>query len=120
MNTLVRFDRPRRWLPCLLLVLLLAAGAALGHGDAAWIQSEPAYKSASGVHCCGRDDCARLPDGAVIEANDGWFISLPDTPAPQFIPRTARGVYRSRTGDYWACRYPGGAIRCFFYPVPGV
>jgi hypothetical protein len=113
--------RVRRLVPALPAVLLLvAAGAALGHGDAAWIQHEPAYKAANGVHCCGQNDCTRLPDGAVLEADDGWFVTLPDRAAPQFIRRTARGVYPSRTGDYWACRHPASPIRCFFYPVPGV
>jgi hypothetical protein len=98
-------------------LLMLAASAALAlvspvafaHGDAEWIMENPATK-----YCCGPNDCARLAAGAVTADGDGWIFE-----GRRFAPGD-RNVHQSRDADFWACRYPGGDVRCFFYPPPGV
>jgi hypothetical protein len=89
--------------------VVLLVGPAMGHGDADWIRTNPATS-----YCCGPTDCAPLADGQVVEERSGWFV----LPYGQHLKQSDPNVFPSTDSHYWACRYPGQGIRCFFYPHP--
>jgi hypothetical protein len=93
----------------LLFGVLFLIGPAMGHGDADWIRANPATS-----YCCGPTDCAPLADGQVVEERDGWLV----LPPGQHLKQNDPNVFPSADSRYWACRYPGQGIRCFFYPRP--
>ena len=88
---------------------LLLVGPALSHGDSDWIRTNPATS-----YCCGPTDCAPLADGQVVEERDGWLV----LPFGQRLRQNDPNVFPSQDNRYWACRFPGQGIRCFFYPRP--
>lgn len=103
--------------------VVLAAGLALAHGDAAWIQADPRYVDQRGVHCCGVHDCERAPAGAARATDEGWLI----VSTGQVIPyeRFGHGLHSSIDGDIWWCRFSydaaeygnaAGEVRCLFVP----
>ena len=92
-----------------LLGIAVLVGPAMGHGEADWIRTNPATS-----YCCGPTDCAPLADGQVVEERGGWFV----VPYTQHFKRSDPNVFPSTDNRYWACRYPGQGIRCFFYPSP--
>lgn len=108
----------RFWLAVLLLAVV-AAGAALAHGDAIWIEKDKSYKDPNGTHCCGVDDCSRLPDASVERLPGGGWRYKPSGQVFQFDDK---GVYPSIDRDFWGCVYQQGqpALRCFFAPLRGV
>jgi hypothetical protein len=94
---------------------------AEAHGEAGWIMNNPAFKSESGIHCCGPSDCERAPENGVILQGGGYFI--PST--GQFFPSNHPAVHPSKDGDYWWCKRiesdgNGGlkaVLRCLFVPL---
>src|SRR6185503_12149959 len=74
-----------------------AGGVYLVHGDFDWI-NKGRYRSASGEHCCGRDDCYEVAPERVQQNTEGY--SLPDhnmtVPGQLAIP--------SEDGKYWICK----------------
>lgn len=88
-----------------------AHATLIAHGDAAWIQAEPRYRDAEGIHCCGPTDCAAMPEGAVEETERGYLIKA----TGELIDWTAKGVYVSRDDHFWSC-FRGGRTRCLFVP----
>jgi hypothetical protein len=91
------------------LGLVFLVAPAMCHGAADWIRANPATSS-----CCGPTDCAPLPDGQVVEERNGWFV----VPFGQHFKQGDPIVFPSTDNRYWACRYPGQGVRCFFYPQP--
>jgi len=89
--------------------LLAAAGAAMPHGDAQWIQNGN-YRASSGELCCGPIDCGPIPAQEVQNVKDGYIVRGFHVPFSQAMPST--------DGQYWGCTKPGG-IRCFFAPLMG-
>jgi len=103
----------------LFLLAVTAAGAAIAHGDAAWIMAEPRYVDRDGVHCCGPSDCRRehaakfreTPAGIEIVTGAGDVFLMPRHLVGQ-------GLYPSIDDDWWVC-VRGGVVRCVFKPTSG-
>ena len=103
----------------LFALALTAAGAALAHGDAAWIMANPRYVDRDGVHCCGPSDCRRehatkfreTPAGIEIVTGAGDVVLMPRA-------LVGRGLYPSTDDDWWIC-VRGGVVRCVFKPSTG-
>ena len=92
----------------------LAAGSALlllAHGDAVWIQRDPKYLAADGVHCCGVNDCRPAHPGEVIEQGDAYLIA----PSGQRFEDGAAGLHASIDQRYWVCLWQN-RVRCLFVP----
>ena len=88
-----------------LLALLLA------HSDAAWIQANPRYRDAAGVHCCGPSDCAAAPPGSVSRIADGWKVNATGRVFRDGDP----DLYPSTDHQFWLCNR-AGSDRCLFVP----
>lgn len=78
--------RPAAMFAVVLFVLAaMSAGAALAHGDAAWIMANPRYVDRDGVHCCGPSDCRReqatkfreTPAGIEVVTGAGDIVLMP-------------------------------------------
>ena len=103
----------------LFLLAFMAAGAAIAHGDAAWIMADPRYVDRDGVHCCGPSDCRReqamkfreTPAGIEIVTGAGDVVLMPRHLVGQ-------GLYPSIDDDWWIC-IRGGVVRCAFKPSTG-
>jgi len=98
------------------LVLALACAMALApqaqaHGDYDWI-NKGGYRSASGDHCCGKDDCFRLDAKEVEQERDGIRVPSHGVTVPY------SQVQRSEDQHYWICR-TSAKMRCFFAPHQG-
>ena len=92
-------------------VLIVPAPSAFAHDVYDWI-NKGGYRSKSGEHCCGKDDCYEVPASRVQQDAQGY--SLPDhnltVPGAQALP--------SEDGRYWVCKV-GARMRCFFAPLNG-
>jgi hypothetical protein len=70
--------------------------------------------------CCGKDDCARLPDDGVIRLPDGGYFVVE---TQETIPGSSGSIEPSQDGFYWRCRYTSGErmnmTRCLFVPPLG-
>lgn len=94
---------------------------ARGHDDkhmSDWIGNGNHRNPITGEHCCGLNDCLRVPaDDVEFDASQGqrgvWIIR----PTSEKIPATE--TLPSEDGHYWRCHMPNGKRRCFFVP-PGV
>ena len=89
--------------------------AALAHGDAAWISSEPRYVDRNKIHCCGPADCSAAPAGAVVRVIDGWRVVATGRMFRDGDP----DLYDSIDHRIWLC-HRGGDDRCLFVPISGV
>ena len=89
--------------------------AALAHGDAAWISSEPRYVDRNKIHCCGVADCRKVERSAVTRILEGW--RLVDT--GRVFRDGDPDLYDSIDDDIWLCRREG-TDRCLFVPALGV
>ena len=94
--------------------LLVTALLLLAHGDASWIQENPAYKDRVGVHCCGLGDCAVAPKGAVVRVRDGWKVLATE----RVFHDDDRDLYVSKDEQIWLCNRQG-VDRCLFTPGAG-
>ena len=105
----------------LLLLPCVRAAPASAHGEAEWIMKDPTYVSAFGQHCCGPQDCERIPASFIRE--EGRDIHL--LPTGQIFRKGAAGAYPSRDGSWWWCKQqllPGQShplARCVFFPFHG-
>lgn len=115
----------RQYLPILgigafLLFAVFLAGAAHGHGDAAWI-AEGKFTGDDGVHCCGTADCERVPRDAVRRVKTGWLI----VETGQLFKDGQPGLYEGDSIDdaMWWCVKLGATPphkRCLLTPPAGV
>src|SRR5262249_24548664 len=56
-----------------LLFVCLLCGRAQAHGPEQWIADENLHDPASGLFCCGPNDCKPLKRGDVSETMGGWL-----------------------------------------------
>lgn len=84
----------------------------LVHGEYAWI-NDHGYKGTDGLHCCGIQDCMEVPASSVNPTPDGYGYYT-----PKGIINN-KGVYHSRDGKAWICRFQGGPPKCLFVPGGG-
>lgn len=94
-------------------VLLLMAGPAWGHGDAAWIMQDTKTS-----YCCGPSDCERAPLSAIRATRGGWLVIA----TGQVFNEGDPDLHMSKDQDFWWCRPPnlGGKVKCLFAPAGGV
>jgi hypothetical protein len=107
-------------------ILLFLPMVASAHGDAAWIMADARYVSDRGVHCCGPNDCERMP--AAVKARlkpvpNGWELD------GVTFKHGARGMYALIDSNWWWCVLPEfvgiDAVptamkpRCLFEPQMG-
>ena len=100
--------------PAVALALGLAAGAALAHGDALWIQNGQ-YRNLSGRHeqCCGEHDCRRLLRTEVETRPGGYWVRTMGILVPYDQAQVSEDEF------FWICIRPDGAMRCFFAAAQG-
>ena len=102
-----------------LLVLLLMTGAALAHGDAAWIQEDPQYrdKDNPGVHCCGVNDCHPAEPGSVEYVPGGYRVKVTGEVIPEHKTYFTRPD-KLELAEFWYClRHTDPVrVRCLFVP----
>lgn len=97
----------------LVLACLSPALAHDPHGNPNWIANGGYISPIDGQHCCGKFDCFQLNAADITEAKNGSYYIKSLT---EIVPR--QEVQTSRDGNYWRCKKPDGARRCFFAP-PG-
>src|SRR5262245_54368347 len=115
----------RTWLwSFLALVVILAVKLptpdAYAHGDAEWIERNSDYTDVWGRHCCGPDDCERVPPGAL--RHEGLDIIIEAT--RQVFRKGGRGTYQSTDSSWWWCksrdlpwlRRELWPVKCLFFP----
>src|SRR6516164_2309137 len=74
-----------------LLFVCLLCGRAQAHGPEQWIADENLHDPASGLFCCGPNDCKPLKRGDVSETMGGWLVKEQGDPVAEFIPYS-RGI----------------------------
>lgn len=82
------------------------------HGAYAWI-ADHGYKGTDGLHCCGWNDCMQVPAESVRPTPDGSGYYT------QKGIISNKGVYHSRDGKAWICRFQSGPPKCLFVPGGG-
>ena len=110
-----------------LLFVCLLCGRAQAHGPEQWIADENLHDPASGLFCCGPDDCKSLKRGDVSETMGGWLVKEQGDAVAEFIPYS-RGIPKSPDGRYHRCINVASiqgygykrVTRCFIVPPPGV
>lgn len=90
-----------------LAFLVLMAGVARPHDDAAWIQTHPIFS-----WCCGPKDCGPLANSPGISTS-GYLLE-----GGEIVPHD-KATPISPDGRYWRCRGSDGKTTCFFTP-PGL
>ena len=80
-----------------LLFVCLLCGRAQAHGPEQWIADENLHDPASGLFCCGPNDCKPLQRGDVSETMGGWLVKEQGDPVAEFIPYS-RGIPKSPDG----------------------
>src|SRR5262245_55657992 len=99
-------------------VLTQYATPSFGHDEASWIQKNPEYVDRLGHHCCGPQDCERIPEGYIYEEGDEIVV----VPTQQRLRRGVHGTYPSIDGAWWWCKarpMPGMSglrANCIFFP----
>lgn len=89
------------------LGLLWMVAYARGHGQAAWIMSNPDM-----AWCCTPTDCLPAYAGEIERTDNGWHHIPTDT----VIPYGSDRIYISDDSEVWRCIY-AGVMRCIFLPV---
>lgn len=84
------------------LVLMLAAVCAVAHS---WYDP----------WCCNGDDCKQIGPDEVVAGPKGFQVK-----GRWFVPYGDPSIRQSQDGDYHACEYPKGTLRCFYVPAGGV
>ena len=100
-----------------ILLIIVTAATVWAHGDAAWIMRDPRFLMRNGItHCCGPQDCERLPRGAVVLKAEGYLVLR----TGQLFRREDSVRYDSIDGDYWSCQLqPDAPVHCLFTPSLG-
>lgn len=114
----------------LILLLTMSSCAmpppAFAHDS--WI-SRGGLKNGAGEWCCGEGDCFVVPKSQVKTTNSGLSVTFTQIQPNQrgtgseevnkteIIPYA--DVQPSEDGEYWRCKKPDGARRCFFGPLGG-
>jgi hypothetical protein len=115
--------------PTLMLIALASFFAALAqfappacaHDDASWIQMNPDYVDRIGRHCCGPQDCERIPESYISEEGNEIVI----LPTGQRFKKGVIGTYPSVNNDWWWCKerampwLPRPTAKCVFFPFHG-
>ena len=83
-------------------------------GDHDWIQNNPGYRRADGIHCCSSEHCKPKPQDFVKEVQSGWLV--PST--GQVFRDGDKGLYYSERQQPYACQRPDGKVECLFV-LPG-
>jgi hypothetical protein len=91
-----------------LVALALLTTPAFAHDF--WI-NKGHYKSPSGEHCCGPNDCQRVDAQSVSITPRGYHLI-----GGELIPFAE--AQQSEDGEYWRCKRYDGSRRCFFAPQP--
>jgi hypothetical protein len=89
-----------------------AGPLVLAHLEYAWI-NEHGYKGTDGLHCCGWQDCKEIDASEAKPTPDGQGYSTPNGIVGN------KGVYHSRDGKAWICRFQNGPPKCLFIPGGG-
>lgn len=96
-------------LPAAIAVLASSVLSASAHDF--WINHGD-YKSPTGVHCCGPEDCFAISASDTRPTAEGWLIKS----LGEVVPYSE--VLTSEDGKFWRCRRNDGTRRCFFAPRP--
>lgn len=91
-----------------------SSSLALAHGDAMWIQLGM-YKGPDGAHCCGIDDCHRIPRALAHAGPQGYEVEWRGRSYTIPYPQTLV----SENDDFWVCEKGDQTPRCFFAPPMG-
>ena len=75
-----------------------------------WI-NHSGYKSPTGEHCCGNNDCFSFKPEDVKITAAGYSL-----PSGEVVPFSE--AQQSEDGAYWRCKRYDGSRRCFFAPQP--
>ena len=94
--------------------LAATTSLAFAHGDAMWIQLG-SYRGADGVHCCGKQDCFRVPRESAQAGPNGYVVNWRGR--DYTIPYQQALV--SENDDFWVCEKGDQTPRCFFAPPMG-
>ena len=100
----------------LIAFFLVLPFSALAHDDAEWIMKSPSF-----AYCCGPQDCEKLPDGAVVQSQDGFRVILSNRTF--VVPYQSPHLHKSIDGDYWLCTNEDresetfGQYKCLFVPA---
>jgi hypothetical protein len=92
-----------------MLIFAWLAGPAPAHDF--WI-NHSSYKSPTGEHCCGNNDCFEFSAADVAATPAGWLVK----PLSETIPYSE--AQASEDGKFWRCKRNDGSRRCFFAPQP--
>ena len=76
-----------------------------------WI-NHSGYKSPTGEHCCGNNDCFAFSSDEVTITPSGYSL-----PTGEVVPFSE--AQTSEDGAYWRCKRYDGSRRCFFAPQQG-
>jgi hypothetical protein len=90
------------------IALALFCAPAFGHDF--WI-NHGHYKSPTGEHCCGPNDCQRVDAASVRITPRGYQLV-----GGELVPFAE--AQTSEDGEYWRCKRYDGSRRCFFAPQP--
>jgi len=68
--------------------------------------------------CCSDNDCAPLPDGAVVEGPNGYEVDMNGNHySVAYGDPRIRG---SADRNFHGCEFPKGQLRCLYTPGRGV
>jgi hypothetical protein len=90
----------------------------LAHDAASWVQNNPEYVDRLGRHCCGPQDCERIPESYIREEGDEIVV----LPTRQRFRKGVHGTYPSIDSDWWWCKerpmpwMNQSTARCIFFP----
>jgi hypothetical protein len=82
----------------LLAAFTVVAQAHDAQHESDWIQDGAFRDPTSNAHCCGENDCLKVPDGGIAEVTGGYFIRE----SSETIP-ASRVLWRSPDGGWWRC-----------------
>lgn len=95
----------------IILAAFLIAHPGLAQPHSFWI-NWGGYKSPTGEHCCGDDDCKELSADQVKITPRGYALT-----SGELVPFSE--AQQSEDGNYWRCKRYDGSRRCFFAPGNG-
>ncbi len=93
------------------LVVLFTTLATPAAAHDSWI-NWGGYKSPTGEHCCGDNDCKIVPTDQVKATHRGYELLN-----GEIVPYSE--AQQSEDDHYWRCKRYNGSRRCFFAPGQG-